>query len=140
MEVRSGDVFWVKFDDESIGSEQHGVRPCVIVSNNVGNIHSSTVLAIPITSSQKSSLPTHVAIPADVGGLPLNSTILCENMAHISKERIQRYIGHMPKYFMKQIAIASTLATSMISYLDEVTLMQLHAKTIGLNYVKEERK
>lgn len=138
MEVRSGDVVWVKFDDESIGSEQHGMRPCVIVSNNVGNIHSTTVLAIPITSSQKSRLPTHVAIPVGVAGLYRESIVLCENMAHISKERIREYIGKMPKYFMKQIAIASTLATSMISYLDSTELFAVYERCKGLNKCEEK--
>lgn len=138
MEVRFREVYMVDFGTESVGSEQHGIRPAVIVSNNVGNIHSTTVLAIPITSRQKSKLPTHVKIPVGVAGLYKASTVLCENMANISKERIREYIGKMPKYFMKQIAIASTLATSMISYLDLTELCAVYERCKGLNKWEEK--
>lgn len=125
----------VEFD--GVGNEIRGLRPAVIVSNNVGNIYSNNVIVIPITSHiEKKELPTHVYLPHDDTGLKVDSIALCENVHDVSKSRVKNYICTLSYIYMKSIAIASTLATSLISYLSEEDLLKLHKGTIDMN--KEE--
>ena len=77
-EVKRGEVFYADLSPV-VGSEQGGVRPVLIVQNDVGNRHSPTVIAAAITSKQdKTNLPTHIGIKACTGGLTRDSVVLLE--------------------------------------------------------------
>lgn len=114
--VKLGDLVWVELNGK--GHVQRGIRPAVIVQNNIGNYHSPTVQVFPLTSRcKKSSLPTHVKIPAGVAGLTKDSVVQCESVCTIDKDSIRCYMGHLPKEYMEQISIASMISIPLIQYL-----------------------
>lgn len=116
------------------GNEQSGWRPGIVFQNNIGNKNSPNIIALPITSSlKKLHMPTHVLIKSEDTGLKLDSMAICENPERMSKEKIGRYITTLSEEYMKQIAIASLLATSVISFLDEQTLIEAWKRTQKLN-------
>ena len=79
-----------------IGSEQGGVRPVLIVQNDMGNKHSPTVIAAAITSqTTKSKLPTHIEIKPEDSGLKADSIVLTEQIRTIDKSRLKEKIGHI---------------------------------------------
>lgn len=88
-EVRRGDIYFVNLGgNENKGSEQKGLRPCVVVQNDAGNKFSKNIIVVPMTSKNKNKLPTHVNL--NLKGTP--STVLCECMRAVSKERITEFI------------------------------------------------
>lgn len=95
MEIKRGDLFYAALDETYVGSEQTGVRPVVILQNNIGNEYSPTVIVAPITSkvNSKSIIPTHVYIKGYKNRLKQNSLILTEQIRAIDKQRLRYYIG-----------------------------------------------
>lgn len=95
MEIKRGDLFYAALDETYVGSEQTGVRPVVILQNNIGNEHSPTVIIAPITSkvNSKSIIPTHVYIKGYRDRLKQNSLVLTEQIRAIDKSRLKYYIG-----------------------------------------------
>lgn len=95
MEIKRGDLFYATLDETYVGSEQTGVRPVVILQNNIGNEYSPTVIVAPITSkvNSKSIIPTHVYIKGYKNRLKQNSLILTEQIRAIDKQRLRYYIG-----------------------------------------------
>jgi len=127
-----GDVFSVRLDGK--GSEQNGYRPCLILQNNLGNAYSPNVIVIPLTSHlKKVNQPTHVILPAKETGLERDSMALCENPVSVSKERLGVYRTTIPHKHMAQIAEASTLATSVIAFLNPDVLLSLWQRATSLN-------
>lgn len=91
--VNRGDVFYADLRPV-VGSEQGGVRPVLILQNNVGNRHSPTVIAAPITSRHtKAKLPTHVEVGGSVPRLYPNSIALLEQIRTLDKRRLREHIG-----------------------------------------------
>lgn len=131
---RIGDIYMMSFDGS--GSEQGGLRPGVVFQNNTGNAHSPNLIALPLTSAiKKINLPTHVFISASDTGLLKDSIVLCENPQRMSKERLGKFITHLPDSYMKQIAVGNLIATSAISFIDLETLVKTWEKTVRLNAV-----
>ncbi len=127
-----GDVFSVRLEGK--GSEQNGYRPCLILQNNLGNAYSPNVIVIPLTSHlKKVNQPTHVILPAKETGLERDSMALCENPVSVSKERLGVYRTTIPHKHMAQIAEASTLATSVIAFLNPDVLLSLWQRATSLN-------
>lgn len=93
--LRIFDVVLVDFGSEMIKGEQCGIRPAVVIQNDIGNIHSSTTIVIPLTTKIKNvSQPTHTLIEKDVdNGLACDSMLLGEAIRAVSKERIRCYLG-----------------------------------------------
>ena len=89
--------------DPVIGSEPGGFRPVIIIQNDLGNLHATTVIAVPLTASPKRALPTHVSIPAGEGGLRRASTALCEQVRTLEKSRLGRHIGTLDPASMQRI-------------------------------------
>lgn len=112
MEINRGDIFYAVLNEDAVGSEQTGIRPVVILQNNVGNLYSPTVIIAPITSKVKvkSKLPTHIFIDKKSNGLPKDSLILLEQIRVIDKSRIRNYIGHIGNNDMKEIDIGIIIA------------------------------
>ncbi len=107
--VRRGDVFFVDCG-EVVGSEQGGIRPAVVIQNNVGNHYSSTTIVAMITSSiTKKHLPTHVLLHK---GFRVPSCVLLEQIRTISLDRLYRYIVTLDDSDMKRIddALKESLA------------------------------
>ena len=129
-----GDVYLMRFD--GYGNEQKGWRPGLVFQNNIGNLNSPNIIALPLTSSiKKSNQPTHVIIPAEGTGLERDSMVLCENPKCMSKEKLGNYLTTIPEEYMSQIAIAHLLATSAISFINPELLMSIWQKAATLNTV-----
>lgn len=127
-----GEIYLMRFGGE--GCEQSGLRPGLVFQNNTGNLHSPNIIALPITSAiKKSGQPTHVVLYASDTGLKRDSMVLCENPERLSKSKIGRYLTTLPAKYMRQIAEASLLATSAISYLDVDLLHVIWKKAADLN-------
>ncbi len=91
--VRRGDIYYAALDP-TVGSEQGGIRPVLILQNNVGNRHSPTVIVAAITSrTGKPRLPTHVRLGGTLKGLHRNSLALLEQVRTIDRSRLREYIG-----------------------------------------------
>ncbi|MHC1748488.1 MAG: type II toxin-antitoxin system PemK/MazF family toxin [Cellulosilyticaceae bacterium] len=103
MQVKRGDIFYADLSPV-IGSEQGGVRPVLVVQNDIGNKFSPTVICAAITSKiNKAKLPTHVEIDATEYELVRNSVILLEQIRTIDKKRLKEKICHLDDELMKQV-------------------------------------
>lgn len=103
MTVRRGDIYYADLSPV-VGSEQGGIRPVVIVQNDVGNKHSPTVIAAAITSqTNKTKLPTHIEVYADKYGLAKDSVILLEQVRTIDKKRLKEKMGHLEDDVMQKV-------------------------------------
>ena len=95
MVVKRGDMFYADLSPV-VGSEQGGVRPVLIIQNDLGNKYSPTVIAAAITSqTNKTKLPTHIEIGENTSGLKSNSVVLTEQIRTIDKSRLKEKIGHI---------------------------------------------
>lgn len=93
--INRGELYYADLEEQVIGSEQAGIRPVVIIQNNIGNYYSPTLIIAPVTSRivTKSKLPTHVTLKDNLERLPKKSMILTEQVRVIDKLRLKRYIG-----------------------------------------------
>ena len=95
MIVKRGDMFYADLSPV-VGSEQGGIRPVLIIQNDLGNKYSPTVIAAAITSqTNKTKLPTHIEIGENTSGLKSNSVVLTEQIRTIDKSRLKEKIGHI---------------------------------------------
>lgn len=103
MTVKRGDIYYADLSPV-VGSEQGGVRPVLIVQNDVGNKFSPTVIAAAITSQRdKTNLPTHIKVDADGCGLSKDSIVLLEQVRTIDKQRLKEKMGSLPVSAMNKI-------------------------------------
>ena len=103
MDVHRGEVFYADLSPV-VGSEQGGIRPVLIVQNDVGNRHSPTVIAAAITSRQdKNRLPTHIGIRAADCGLSKDSVVLLEQIRTLDKRRLREHMGKLDDAVMKKV-------------------------------------
>ena len=117
MTVKRGDIFYADLSPV-VGSEQGGVRPVVIVQNDVGNRHSPTVIAAAITSkTDKTRLPTHIDVTADTYGLSKNSVILLEQIRTLDKRRLREKLGHLDDETMRLVNDALGISFGLIGAL-----------------------
>lgn len=92
--VHRGEIYLVDLRD-NVGSEQGGVRPAVIVQNEVGNNNSPTTIVCPLTSKQKKKIPTHVDLSVRDCQILVDSTVLCEQVRVIDRARIKKKLGEI---------------------------------------------
>ena len=103
MIVKKGDLYFADLSPV-VGSEQGGVRPVLVVQNDVGNKYSPTIIVAAVTSQiNKAKLPTHVELRASSGGLSKNSVVLLEQLRTIDKCRIKEYMGKVSCSEMRAI-------------------------------------
>ncbi|MBE6643480.1 MAG: type II toxin-antitoxin system PemK/MazF family toxin [Clostridia bacterium] len=103
MTVKRGDIYYADLSPV-VGSEQGGLRPVLIIQNDVGNKYSPTVIAAAITSKMsKSKMPTHIDVYADRFGLAKDSVILLEQIRTIDKKRLKEKMGHLDSDVMQQV-------------------------------------
>ncbi len=101
--IKRGDIFYADLSPV-VGSEQGGLRPVLIIQNDVGNRYSPTVIAAAITSRMgKNRLPTHIDIHADRVGLAKDSVILLEQIRTLDKRRLKEKMGHLDNAVMNQV-------------------------------------
>lgn len=101
MTVTRGDIFYVDLGDP-VGSEQGGLRPFLILQNNMRNRFGATTIGVPITSKTKRDLPVY----APINGLPRPSLALCNQIRVIDKSRIRRRVGRAEQGTIKQVEAA----------------------------------
>ena len=103
MTVRRGDIFYADLSPV-VGSEQGGVRPVLIVQNDMGNKYSPTVIAAAITSQKdKTQLPTHIKVSADSCGLIKDSIVLLEQIRTLDKRRLKEHMGSLGSGEMNRV-------------------------------------
>ena len=101
--IKRGEIYFADLSPV-IGSEQGGVRPVLVVQNNVGNKYSPTIIAAAITSQlEKAKLPTHIQLPAEKFGLPKDSVVLLEQIRTLDKKRLKEKIGELPISMMTKV-------------------------------------
>ena len=103
MIVKRGDIYYADLSPV-VGSEQGGVRPVLIVQNDIGNKYSPTVIAAAITSQiNKAKMPTHIELSAKEYGLNKDSVILLEQIRTIDKKRLREKIGRLDEGLMANV-------------------------------------
>lgn len=114
MSVKRGDIFYADLSPV-IGSEQGGLRPVLIVQNDIGNKYSPTVIAAAITSQiSKTKLPTHIDVFADSYGLAKDSVILLEQIRTIDKKRLKEKMGHLDDGLMSRVDDAISISFGLL--------------------------
>lgn len=114
MTVKRGDIYYADLSPV-VGSEQGGLRPVLIVQNDVGNKYSPTVIAAAITSQvSKSRLPTHIDVTADSFGLSKDSVILLEQIRTIDKQRLKEKMGHLDDSVMQKVDSAIGVSFGLV--------------------------
>lgn len=101
MEIKRGEVYLADLDP-IVGSEQGGVRPVVVIQNDIGNKFSTTTIAAITTKDKRSNMPTHIHLDSTIEPLR-NSVVLLEQIRTIDKQRLIKYIGKLSDAVMKQI-------------------------------------
>ncbi|MSS88991.1 MULTISPECIES: type II toxin-antitoxin system PemK/MazF family toxin [Eisenbergiella] len=110
--IRRGDLFYADLNPV-VGSEQGGIRPVLIIQNNVGNHFSPTIVAAAITSRKaKNSLPTHILLE-NVPGLAPTSLLLLEQLRTIDRKRLRGYIGQISKEKMLEVDVALAISIGL---------------------------
>ena len=103
MSVKRGDIYYADLSPV-VGSEQGGLRPVLIIQNDIGNKYSPTVIAAAITSRLgKTRLPTHIDIYADKVGLAKDSVVLLEQIRTLDKRRLKEKMGHLDDGVMAEV-------------------------------------
>lgn len=114
--VKRGDIYYADLSPV-VGSEQGGVRPVLIVQNDVGNKYSPTVIAAAVTSQiNKAKMPTHIELAAKEYGLNKDSVILLEQIRTIDKKRLREKIGHLDENLMTDVNEALLVSFGLGSY------------------------
>ena len=113
MIVKRGDLYYADLSPV-IGSEQGGVRPVLVIQNDVGNKYSPTIIISAITSQiNKAKLPTHVEITAQDYGLPKDSVVLLEQIRTIDKKRLREKIGRFDDLLTRSIDYAIRMSIGL---------------------------
>lgn len=113
-QIVRGDIYYADLSPV-VGSEQGGIRPVLIVQNDVGNRYSPTVIVAAITSQPKVKLPTHVVLQSDDSGLIKSSTVLLEQLRTLDKTRLRAKIGHLSDQYLQLVdkSMAISLGISL---------------------------
>ena len=113
LNVKRGDIFYADLSPV-VGSEQGGIRPVIVIQNDIGNKYSPTVIVAAITSQiNKAKLPTHVEISSEEYGLNRDSVVLLEQVRTLDKRRVKEKIGHMTDEDMKKVNKAMMISLSL---------------------------
>jgi len=108
--VKRGDIYYADLSPV-VGSEQGGIRPVLIIQNDVGNKYSPTVIAAAITSQiNKAKMPTHIELSASEYGLYKDSVILLEQIRTIDKKRLREKVAHLDNGLMDNVNNALTIS------------------------------
>jgi mRNA interferase MazF len=116
LNVKRGDVFYADLSPV-VGSEQGGVRPVLVIQNDIGNRFSPTVIIAAITAQiQKAKLPTHVEIDAKAHGFERDSVVLLEQIRTIDKQRLTDKITHLDDETMKKVEESLQVSVGLIDF------------------------
>ena len=111
--IKRGELYYADLSPV-VGSEQGGVRPVLVVQNDIGNKYSPTVIAVAITSQlTKAKLPTHIELDTTCG-LPKESVILTEQVRTLDKQRLKERMGNLPENDMDRIDKALSVSFGLL--------------------------
>lgn len=103
MQIRRGDIFYADLSPV-VGSEQGGIRPVLVIQNDIGNKHSPTIICAAITSKMnKAKLPTHVEIDSKKYKIVKDSVVLLEQIRTIDKQRLKDIVCHVDRELMNRV-------------------------------------
>ncbi len=133
--VKRGDIYYADLSPV-VGSEQGGLRPVLIIQNDIGNRYSPTVIAAAITSRlSKTHLPTHIDIYAEEVGLAKDSVVLLEQIRTLDKRRLREKMGHLTQTQMQEvnaaIAVSFGLGSAEQDAEARAALRQSHARFVA---------
>ena len=111
--VKRGEIYYVDWSPAR-GSEQEGIRPALVIQNDVGNEFSSTTIVAAISASLRRPYPFHVAITARESGLPKDSIIKCEQIQTIDQARLDRSVGTLSDDKMREVDVALHRSLGMV--------------------------
>ncbi len=111
--IKRGDIYYAELDPV-VGSEQGGIRPVLIISNEVGNKHGNTVIVAPITSriQTKAKIPTHILIEC-FDGLDRDSIVLTEQIRTLDKQRLGKYVGTLDRDRLLAVNFATMISLEL---------------------------
>lgn len=114
MTIKRGELYYADLSPV-VGSEQGGVRPVLVVQNDVGNKYSPTIIAAAVTSKiNKAKLPTHIELPLGDFGLQKDSVILLEQIRTLDKRRLKERIGELPEVTMSKVDKAILISLGFV--------------------------
>ncbi len=115
MSFKRGSVILVNLGDKD-GSIQYGIRPCVVISNNLNNKYSTVLTVVPLSTSKfKKSLPTHISVTTDNSEIEKDSIALCEQTMLITKDQIIKELFELNDTLMMQINIGVMIQLGLIN-------------------------
>ena len=115
--IKRGDILYADLSPV-VGSEQGGVRPVLVIQNDIGNKYSPTIIVAAVTSQiNKAKLPTHVEINAEEYGITKDSVILLEQIRTIDKKRLKEKVGHLSDDLMKKVDDGLQISFGLTEYL-----------------------
>lgn len=130
MNIKRGDIFYADLSPV-VGSEQGGLRPVLIIQNDVGNKYSPTVIAAAITSRMsKTRLPTHIDVYAEKVGLAKDSVILLEQIRTLDKRRLKEKMGHLDDSMMNEVNNAIAVSFGLGGILSPIDEPQINHPTV----------
>lgn len=112
MNIKRGDIYYADLSPV-VGSEQSGVRPILVIQNDIGNKFSPTVIGVPITSKAKISMPTHIVIEGNKYGLEKDSIILAEQIRTLDKSRLKEKVGRLDKKVLNEVKKAIEISCGL---------------------------
>ena len=128
ISVKRGDIYYADLSPV-VGSEQGGLRPVLIIQNDVGNRYSPTVIAAAITSRLgKAKLPTHIDVHAERAGLARDSVVLLEQLRTLDKRRLKERMGRLDDDMMREIDAAIAVSLGLAPREGRVATTVLHVQ------------
>ena len=114
MDIKRGELYYADLSPV-IGSEQGGIRPILVIQNDIGNKYSPTIIAAAITSKlNKAKLPTHIELSANIYGLEKDSVVLLEQIRTLDKKRLKAKIGELEEFKMNEVNRAMLISLGVV--------------------------
>jgi mRNA interferase MazF len=121
--IKRGEI-WLIDLGSSNGSIQGGIRPCIVISNDMANLHSPVVNIIPVTTKTKNKLPTHVIVGVECG-LTQESTAMAEQTTLVNKSVLLEKIGELDNTTLNKLTIAASIQMGLLNKVEIATLIQM---------------
>lgn len=124
MQIKKGEIYYADLTPV-VGSEQGGIRPVLIIQNDVGNRYSPTVIAAAITSqTNKKEMPTHIKLYGCYRGLHRDSVVLLEQVRTIDRIRLREYIGRLNAVTMQHVDQAIAVSFGLDRFLEQNSMKE----------------
>ena len=116
MDIYRGEIYYADLSPV-VGSEQGGVRPVLVLQNDVGNKYSPTVIVAAITSKlSKAKLPTHIELDKDKYNLPKDSVVLLEQLRTLDKQRLKEKVSELDEKMMQRVEVATMISLGITTW------------------------